>query len=75
MIIRGPILHQHDIHVDHDGLEKVGGDTRPVNLKFSNVAQLAPKAESYKRSDVGICDFGGVNAPIYIESLASHMIK
>jgi hypothetical protein len=54
MLRRRTVLHQHGIHVRHNGLEEVGGDTRAANLRRLNIPQCTRSLESNTRSDLGI---------------------
>ena len=51
MLGKGTVLHQHDIHVHHNRLEKVSGDAGAVDLECRNVGQALGGFESNKRSD------------------------
>jgi hypothetical protein len=72
MLGKGTILNQHGIYVHHDRLEKVGGNTRAVDLKRLDVFQLLRGWESNETSDFGICNLREANsrAICYAELLA-----
>jgi hypothetical protein len=54
-------LHQHDIHVHHNGLEKVSGNARTVDLERLNVTQGLGGIESNQRSSRVVSCFGEAN--------------
>lgn len=58
-------------HVHHNGLEKVGGDARAVDLERLNVVQALVGLESNQASDSGAGDIGETNSCVvfYVEML------
>lgn len=77
MLGKGTVLHQHDIHVDNDRLEKVGGDTGAADLERLNVFQLSRGFESNQMSGSRISNLGKASscAFIYIGNLVRQILR
>ena len=77
MFGRGAILHQHDVQVHHNGLEKVCGYARAVDLERANVFQAVVGFESNERSNslIGYVGEASPRAAFYVEILVNHILR
>jgi len=77
MFGRGAILHHHDVQVRHNGLEKIGGYARAVDLERANVLQTVVGFESNERSNglIGYAGEANPRATFYALILGNHILR
>lgn len=74
MLGMGTVLHQHDIHVNHNGLEKVSGNAGAVHLERLSVTEKFGGVESNQRSDIEVGSLGDATsgAGVYVRILVNY---